>query len=363
MIKNAGWRVTGEAFAVFVKLVDPQPFWLNREIGVEKIAGQRFGISGGFLRSVFRHDKRGAQIFGLRPETFGSVDAAVRLGDVVDETVKIRVGAEVERHLASLRPHQLEDYHRAFREAVALSMVLPPDVPLPSNLRRYEDPYNAARILETCEGAYTETEMTSVLFWAKLGTGDLAGAAEVLARFDANQGRPHADARALRIVLKAAETLRTEATAALAKGDAKAADALAVKFLTEHDLTYDVCRFRAHAYELIGHQETALQHYCKAARLNPLETDAYDRAKALAITLDMVGPKTDIYALGCMLFELITGSPPFSSKSEFEVMASHLNDTAPLHGERQAALKNSCPSTLAPRSATKRSPGLTRLES
>lgn len=218
-------------------------------------------------------------------------DGGTSWGQFVDLSYESKI---IRRHAAR---HALEDLFPKFdwrnREAAASVSRLH----IGRNLRRYEDPYNAARILETCEGAYTETEMTSVLFWAKLGTGDLAGAAEVLARFDANQGRPHADARALRIVLKAAETLRTEATAALAKGDAKAADALAVKFLTEHDLTYDVCRFRAHAYELIGHQETALQHYCKAARLNPLETDAYDRAKALAITLDMVGPKTDIDAM------------------------------------------------------------------
>lgn len=39
--------------------------------------------------------------------------------------------------------------------------------------------------------------------------------------------------------------------------------------------------------------------------------------------------RTDIYALGTILFELLTGSPPFSGDSSLAVMAQHLRGNAP----------------------------------
>ena len=177
------------------------------------------------------------------------------------------------------------------------------------NLRRYEDPDNAARFVEAIDGVYLEAEMASTLFWTKLGTGDLDRASEVLDQFRAHQVRPHVLAKALQRALDDARALRSQGQAALAAGDAAGADRQAVAFLKEHDLTYDVCLIRGRAHELIGERETALQHYCKAARLRPRETEAYGRAKTLAEVLGLVGPKTDIDAMRRRLGERFVTLP------------------------------------------------------
>ena len=49
---------------------------------------------------------------------------------------------------------------------------------------------------------------------------------------------------------------------------------------------------------------------------------------------DTVDARADLYALGCLLFELVTGAPPFEG-SAFEVLLAHLGRPAPAPSERR----------------------------
>jgi len=54
---------------------------------------------------------------------------------------------------------------------------------------------------------------------------------------------------------------------------------------------------------------------------------APEQWRGLAVT-----PQTDTYALGAILFEMLTGEPPFRAENVFSLMYKHLNDLPPLLG-------------------------------
>jgi len=66
-------------------------------------------------------------------------------------------------------------------------------------------------------------------------------------------------------------------------------------------------------------------------------------------------PASDTYALGCTIFECLTGKPPFSGRSVFEVAMAHLGEEPPDACDLRSDLRASIASVL--RYALEKAPG------
>ncbi len=54
-----------------------------------------------------------------------------------------------------------------------------------------------------------------------------------------------------------------------------------------------------------------------------------------------VGPRADLYALGCILFELLAGRPPYRANTALGLLHRHLNDPIPSVSEHRAGVADS----------------------
>ena len=62
---------------------------------------------------------------------------------------------------------------------------------------------------------------------------------------------------------------------------------------------------------------------------------------------DVVDGRADVYALGCMLFECLTGEVPFSAPSEVATIYAHLEEKPPLASARRPALPTAIDAVFA----------------
>jgi YVTN family beta-propeller protein len=77
-----------------------------------------------------------------------------------------------------------------------------------------------------------------------------------------------------------------------------------------------------------------------------LFTGTADYAAPELVTRGAVDHRVDVYALGCVLFECLTGKPPYAGDSVMAVLWGHVNDPVPAASDRNPALPEAADQVL-----------------
>src|SRR4051794_24804739 len=132
--------------------------------------------------------------------------------------------------------------------------------------------------------------------------------------------------RALRIVAQVASALDAAHQRGLVHRDVKPANVLLVSpgdsdhaYLTDFGLAK---RVSADA------SVTRTGHFVGTA----------DYASPEQITGGQTGPRSDVYSLGCLLYDALTGSAPFGGRSEVATLFAHVHETPPRPSAARAAV-------------------------
>jgi eukaryotic-like serine/threonine-protein kinase len=139
-----------------------------------------------------------------------------------------------------------------------------------------------------------------------------------LARLVEREG-PQPVARALHILVQLADALAEAHEAGLVHRDVKPAN---VMLCTRGGITDFV---KVLDFGLVKDVSTDVK--LTADTSVALGTPLYMAPEAI-VTPEQVGPPADVYALGCIAYELLTARPPFQARAVFEVCAAHVY-TAP----------------------------------
>jgi ABC-type oligopeptide transport system substrate-binding subunit/class 3 adenylate cyclase len=138
-------------------------------------------------------------------------------------------------------------------------------------------------------------------------------------------GEPLDDERALRLLGQVAGALDAAHGLGLVHRDVKPANILIGAGESEHAYLCD--------FGLAKHASTAASLTGERAFVGTISYVAPEQIEG-----GVVDARTDVYALGCVLFECLTGSPPFDREGDLQVVFAHLKEPPPLVSALRADL-------------------------